>query len=100
LPHTPHALVVRKFLAAGWNPLTSSTRALSRPPSSATVTAATFSSHIRISRTSPRRVSRPSVNKNPAARSMSSPGVRIVTVSGSPSTRISSGSSTASRSAR
>src|SRR6266851_1077177 len=92
LPHTPHALVVRKFRPAP-GPVASVRPGLR-------VTAATFSSHMRISSTSASRESRPSVNKNPAARSMSSPGVRIVTVSGSPSTRISSGSSAARRSAR
>ena len=93
LPHTPQALVVRKFRFAA-------TRAAIDSWPGFSVTAATFSSHILISCTTSSRGSRPSVNKNPAARSMSSPGVRIVTVSGSPSTRISSGSSAASRSAR
>ena len=95
LPHTPHALVVRKFRAAASG---SGPEASLRP--GLRVTAATFWSHIRISSTSSNRRSKPSVNKNPAARSMSSPGVRIVTVSGVPSTRIASGSSAASRSAR
>src|SRR5947209_6060298 len=40
----------------------------------------------------------PSPARNPAASASSPPGVRIVTASGSPSTRISSGSSTASSS--
>ena len=93
LPHTPQALVVRKFRFAA-------TRAAIDSCPGASVTAATLSSHILISCTASSRGSSPSVNRNPAARSMSSPGVRIVTVSGSPSTRISSGSSAASRSAR
>jgi len=93
LPHTPQALVVRKFRFAA-------TRADIDSCPGFIVTAATLSSHIRISCTASSRGSSPSVNRNPAARSMSSPGVRIVTVSGSPSTRISSGSSAASRSAR
>ena len=41
---------------------------------------------------------RPSPRRNPSASSSSWPGVRIVTASGSPSTRISSGSSTATSS--
>src|SRR6185437_6277083 len=90
LPHTPHALVAMKFLDA----------VRSSAPPGPRVTAAVFSSHIRISRTSPSPASRPSVNRKPAARSMSCPGVRMVTISGSPSTWISSGSSIASRSAR
>ena len=40
----------------------------------------------------------PSVSKNPAASSTSCPGVRMVTVTGAPFRRISSGSSTASMS--
>ena len=93
LPHTPHELVVKKFRFAATRSATDSCPGLN-------VTAATLSSHILISCTASSRRSSPSVNRNPAARSMSSPGVRIVTVSGSPSTRISSGSSAASRSAR
>ncbi len=42
----------------------------------------------------------PSAARNPATRSKSWPGVRIVIVSGLPATRISSGSSTASVSGR
>src|SRR5690606_8686171 len=42
----------------------------------------------------------PSLTRNPQARSKSSPGVRIVTVSGRPFSRISSGSSAASESTR
>ena len=61
LPHTPHALVAMKFLAA--------VRSSAEPGRRAT--AATLSSHIRISRTSPVPASRPSVNRNPAARSIS-----------------------------
>ena len=41
----------------------------------------------------------PPVRQNPSASSSSCPGVRIVTATAVPSTRISSGSSTASRSA-
>src|ERR1700760_4876766 len=93
LPHTPQALVVMKLRFAATRSATDSCPGFN-------VTAATLSSHILISCTASSRRSSPSVNRNPAARSMSSPGVRIVTVTGSPSTRISSGSSTASRSAR
>gem|GEM_PF-4303127 len=89
LPHTPQALVVMKVLFAG-----------AMVTSGRGVTAATFSSHILISVRSSSAASRPSVYKNPAARSISSPGVRMVTVSGTSPIRISSGSSTASRSAR
>ena len=44
--------------------------------------------------------SSPSDTQNPSASSSSWPGVRIVTATGSPPMRISSGSSTATRSAR
>jgi hypothetical protein len=44
--------------------------------------------------TSTRLVMTPSVSKNPCASSTSDPGVRIVTVTGDPFIRISSGSST------
>ena len=47
----------------------------------------------------PRPGAEPSVRQNPSASSSSCPGVRIVTATAVPSTRISSGSSTASRSA-
>ena len=72
LPHTPQALVVRKFRAAA-HP------GGERLGTSPDRTAATFSSHMRICWTSSSPRSRPSVNRKPAARSMSSPGVRMVT---------------------
>ncbi len=54
----------------------------------------------RIPATSPAACTTPSLTRNPAARSKSSPGVRIVTVSGRPPTLISIGSSAASVSGR
>ena len=96
LPQTPQALVVRKFRCAR----RASVARVTSSAATSRVTSATFSSHIRIWRRSTDGLSRPSPNRKPAARSMSSPGVRMVTVSGVPPIRISSGSSTASRSAR
>src|SRR5579859_7410364 len=86
-PHTPHALVARNDrdgTATG----------------TVTVTRATLSSHIVIEEIPVPAPSSPSVYRNPAASSMSSPGVRIVTTTGEPSTLISRGSSTASTSPR
>src|SRR6266571_2105340 len=90
-PQTPQALVVRKLRRRP-------SAAAAAPPAS--VTSATFSSHILMPAMSPGLATTPSAARNPAARSMSSPGVRMVTVSAAPFRRISSGSSTASRSAR
>ena len=91
LPHTPQALVVMKFRCS---------RSMGRVTPGARVTSATFASHMVIWVRSAAEAITPSVARNPAARSMSCPGVRMVTASGWPPTRISSGSSTASRSAR
>ncbi len=91
LPHTPHALVV-----TNWRRI----RAPGALTPGASVTSATLPSHILIWARSAAEAMTPSAARKPAVRSMSSPGVRMVTLSGSPPTLISSGSSTASRSAR
>jgi len=91
LPHTPQALLVRKCRCS---------RSSGRLTPSASVTSATLPAHMVIPVRSAGAAMMPSAARKPAVRSMSSPGVRMVTLSGCPPTLISSGSSTASKSAR
>ena len=99
-PQTPHALVMpcvrsrgaRCSTAPGAR-VTSTTLKVGEPLSSRSVQCMSVA-------TSSAPWSRPSVSRCPIARSKSSPGVRIVVVSEVLSTRISSGSSTATVSVR
>ena len=104
LPHTPQAEVVMKLRRAAGVTSTPGARAMSTmfPISSSlwsrcpqVVPSQTF---IAAMSSRPRTIASPT--RKPAASSTSSPGVRIVMVSAVPSTRIPSGSSAASRSAR
>ncbi len=91
LPHTPQALLVRKCRCS---------RSMGRLIPAASATSATLAAHMVMLARSAGPLMMPSAARKPTVRSMSSPGVRMVTLSGWPATRISSGSSTASRSAR
>jgi hypothetical protein len=102
LPHTPHALVVMKLRrspAATARPGRSVTSAM-LPIPSWPAWPQRWPSQIMIPAMSSGSATTPSLTRNPAARSMSSPGVRMVSASASPPTRMPSGSSAASRSAR
>src|SRR5690606_24120136 len=96
LPQMPQALVAYRSRAAR----STASRCAATPPASKASTTlpprsvATWARACRSSAPS----TTPSVNRKPAARSRSWPGVRSVTASGRPSTRISSGSSTATSS--
>ena len=104
LPQTPHADVVMKFRRAPGvtaTPGASLTSAMF--PSSASEWSPcphVTPSQSLISAISSRDLTTASLTRNPAASSTSSPGVRMVMVSAVPSTRMPSGSSAASRSAR
>ncbi len=106
LPHTPHALVARKLRRGACQsvPDRSVTSAmlpmLSCASSSWSAWPHCSPEQMRIAAMSAALSTMPSVSRNPAARSTSSPGVRMVSVTAWPPILIPSGSSPASRSAR
>jgi hypothetical protein len=102
LPQTPHALVVMKLRRAPGRtsmPGASETSAMFPGPSWSPWPQEVPSQSL-ISKISAGERTTASLTRNPAASSMSSPGVRMVMVSAVPSTRMPSGSSAASKSAR
>ena len=103
-PQTPQAEVVRKDRRAAGDTVTPGARATSTmlpiSPSAWSRCPQVVPSQTFMPAMSSAAATIASPTRNPAASSMSSPGVRMVMVSAAPSTRMPSGSSPASRSAR